>query len=139
LLKKCDSLRRAITHNPDPASLDDKIQKAIDASQVIQTGDRPFGSDEIQGQSSGLTSLPFALDGTDPNIKLASQLNLKSPQSVTIVAAIDKAIVDWTRIESRERSKGITKEDSMRMYGNYCGILGWLTMFGGDANRIDVA
>lgn len=139
LLQKADKMRRAITHNPSNKTLGEKIAEAIDFDKDAEIGEKPFSSDEIQGQSRGLFALPWALDGSDPNLPLASQINLRSPMSITILTALDSAIVDWTRLPSAERSKGITVEDSMRMYGNYTGILGWLMTFGGDANRIDVA
>ncbi|CAK8998763.1 Uncharacterized protein SCF082_LOCUS5769 [Durusdinium trenchii] len=138
-LVHCDRWRRRVTHNPDQVDLGDKIEKAIDTKQQIDIGENPFGGDDVQNQSGGLIDLPFALDGTDPDIPLTSSLQLKSTHSIVLLGAIDKAIVAWTRLNSRDRTRFITSYDSMRIYGHYQEILGYLTAFGGDKNRVDVA
>ena len=138
-LVNCDRWRRRVTHNPDNGELGDKIEKAIDAHAKIDIGDRPFGGDDIQNQSGGLIDLPYALDGSDPDIPLQSQLKLKSTHALVLLGAIDKAIVGWTRINSRDRTRFITRFDSMRIYGHYQEILGYLQAFGGETNRVDVA
>lgn len=139
LLVFCDRWRRRVTHNPDQADLGDKIEKAIDPNSTITVNENPFGGDDIQNQSGGLIDLPFALDGTDPDIPLLSQLKLKSAHALVLLGAIDKAIVAWTRLNSRDRTRFITRFDSMRIYGQYQEILGYLTAFGGDTNRVDIA
>ncbi len=138
-LVNCDRWRRRVTHNPDKEDLGDKIEKAIKVEETIDIGANPFGGDDIQNQSGGLIDLPYALDGTDPDIPIMSQLKLKSTHAIVLLGAIDKAIVGWTRLASRDRTKFITHYDSMRMYGSYQEILGYLQSFGGDANRVDVA
>lgn len=139
LLVHCDRWRRRVTHNPDSADLGTKIEQAIDTDQVLEAGENPFGGDDIQNQSGGLIDLPYALDGTDPDIPLQSQLKLKSTHAIVLLGAIDKAIVAWTRLNSRDRTRFITRFDSMRIYGHYQEILGYLQAFGGDENRVDVA
>lgn len=138
-LVHCDRWRRRVTHNPDNLPLGDKIEKAIDSKETIDIGENPFGGDDIQNQSGGMIDLPFALDGTDPDIPLMSQLKLKSTHAIVLLGAVDKAITAWTRLESRDRTRFITSYDSMRMYGHYQEILGYLIAFGGDKNRVDVA
>lgn len=138
-LLACDKWRRRVTFNPDNEPLGDKIAKAVDPNAVIDQGDKPFGGDDIQNQSGGLISLPFAIDGTDPDIKLQSQLKLKSTHAIVLLGAIDKAIVAWTRLNSRDRTRFITRFDSMRVYGHYQELLGYLEAFGGEENRVDIA
>jgi hypothetical protein len=138
-LVHCDRWRRRVTHNPDQQPLGDKIELAIDVEAVIEPGEHPFGGDDIQNQSGGLIDLPFALDGSDSDIPLMSQLKLKSTHAIVLLGAIDKTIVAWTRLNSRDRTRFITRYDSMRIYGHYQEVLGYLRSFGGDANRIDVA
>ncbi|MBX3438721.1 MAG: hypothetical protein KF861_14600, partial [Planctomycetaceae bacterium] len=138
-LVNCDRWRRRVTHNPDKADLGDKIEKAIDPKATIDVGENPFGGDDIQNQSGGLIDLPYALDGSDPDIPIQSQLKLKSTHAIVLLGAIDKAIVAWTRLNSRDRTRFITRFDSMRVYGHYQEILGYLRSFGGDENRVDVA
>ncbi|MFV0446745.1 MAG: hypothetical protein ACK5Q5_24495 [Planctomycetaceae bacterium] len=139
LLVHCDRWRRRVTHNPDKADLGNKIEQAIDSKATINIGDNPFGGDDIQNQSGGLIDLPFAMDGSDPDIPLSSQLKLKSTHAIVLLGAIDKAVVAWTRLNSRDRTRFITRFDSMRIYGHYQEILGYLVSFGGDQNRVDVA
>ncbi|CAK9010358.1 4-alpha-D-glucan glucanohydrolase), partial [Durusdinium trenchii] len=138
-LVHCDRWRRRVTHNPDQLDLGEKIEQAIDSEQVVTIGENPFGGDDIQNQSGGLIDLPFALDGSDPDIPLQSSLKLKSTHALVLLGAIDKAIVAWTRLNSRDRTRFITRFDSMRIYGHYQELLGYLLSFGGDANRVDVA
>ncbi|MCA9026614.1 MAG: hypothetical protein KDA86_15515 [Planctomycetaceae bacterium] len=138
-LVNCDRWRRRVTHNPDHEDLGDKIEKAIDTNATIGIGENPFGGDDIQNQSGGLIDLPYALDGSDPDIPLQSQLKLKSTHALVLMGAIDKTIVAWTRLNSRDRTRFITRYDSMRVYGHYQEILGYLRSFGGDENRVDVA
>lgn len=139
LLINCDQWRRRVTFNPDGDDLGTAIAKAIDPKAEINATDKPFGGDEIQTQSGGLISLPFALDGSDPDIPLQSQLKLKSTHAIVLLGAIDKAIVAWTRLNSRDRTRFITKFDSLRIYGHYQELLGYIDAFGGTENRVDVA
>ena len=55
------------------------------------------------------------------------------------LGAIDRAVVNWTRLESRFRTSFIYVKDSMRMYGSYVQVLEYLKAFAGDANRVDMA
>ncbi|QDU38881.1 hypothetical protein Mal4_32130 [Maioricimonas rarisocia] len=139
LLIHCDRWRRRVTHNPEQQDLGDRIERALDTNVELSPGDTPFGGDDIQNQSGGLIDLPFALDGSDPDIPLQSQLKLKSTHAIVLLGAIDKGIVAWTRLNSRDRTRFITRYDSMRIYGHYQELLGYLTAFGGDENRVDVA
>lgn len=139
LLINADKWRRLITHNPDKDELGDKIAKAIDAEATITDAEKPFGGDDVQGGSVGLHQIPWALDGTDDNIPLNTGLEVSSQNGMILLGAIDVAIVAWTRLNSRGRSRFITSKDSMRIYGEYQQILGYLKRFGGDENRVDVA
>src|SRR5262245_17429545 len=78
LLQNADRWRRRLTHNPDNLPLGDKIAKAIDAKQEIKDAGNPFGGDDIQGASQGLIDLPWALDGSDADIPVLSQLKMSS-------------------------------------------------------------
>lgn len=148
-LQRCDRIRRWVTHNPDNEPLGDKIAKAIDANAPMDEGQNPFGGDDIQQPSAGLIDLPWRLDGTDPDIPLretadpdvpkAHQYRTKGEAGILVVGAINEAILLWTRINSRDRSAFITKEDSMRIYGVYQNLLGYFRAFCGDDNRADFA
>lgn len=138
-LQNCDKWRRRITYNPDGSDIGAKIATAIDANAKITDSANPFGGDDIQMASGRLFKLPWALDGSDPDIPLSSQVKLTSTNALILLGAIDQAIVAWTRLNSRDRTRFITKQDSMRIYGQYQQILAFLQTFGGEANRVDVA
>ena len=139
LLGNADRWRRRLTHNPDGLPLGDKIAKAINAEGEIEDAENPFGGDDVQMGSGGLYQLRWALDGTDPDIPLDSLLDMVSQNGLILLAAIDKAVVAWTRLNSRDRTRFITQMDSMRIYGHYQEIFAFLMTFAGDSNRVDVA
>ena len=139
LLVDADKWRRRVTHNPDNEDLGNKIATAIDVNATIDEGENPFGGDDVQMGSAGLYQLPWALDGTDPNVPLNAILDMVGKNGILLIGAIDAAIVAWTRLNSRDRTRFITRFDSMRIYGHYQQILGYLRTFAGDDNRVDVA
>jgi hypothetical protein len=138
-LLNCDRMRRRVTYNPEGVPLGDSIAKAIDPTGTIETGVKPSGGDEIQGQTVGMFLLPWDFSGADPNIPMLSSLNMASGVGIILLNAIDAAITQWTNVESRLRSKFITVTDSLRMYGNYQQIYTYLMDFGGDNNQVDIA
>ncbi len=138
LLLNADRWRRNITHNPDGGDLGDKIAKAVDASAEIENATNPFGGDDIQMGTNGLFQLPWDFSGGNPNIPLTSGLTM-SGNGLLLLGVVDVSIVAWTRLNSRDRSGFITRYDSMRIYGYYQQILGYLETFAGDENRVDVA
>ena len=138
-LVNCDRWRRRVTHNPEDIALGDEIEKALNTENEITIGKKPFGGDNVQNQSGGRFDLPYALDGSDDDIPMLDAMNLKSPQAITLANAVDRAITGWTRLNSRSRTRFITANDSLRVYGWYQEILGFLKEFGGDDNQIDIA
>ncbi len=139
LLLNADHWRRRLTHNPGGAPLGDKIAKAIDPDTTIEDSPNPFGGDDIQSGSGGLFQLHWALDGSDENIALNSKIEIASQNGMLLLGVLDQAVVNWTRLNSRDRTRFITQKDSMRIYGDYQQILAYLVTFGGDDNRVDVA
>ena len=120
-LLHCDHWRRLVTHNPDGIPLGDQIAKAIDPEGTAVIGDTPF-----------------ALDGSDLDIPPQSAFALGAAPGGLLLMGIDRAIVAWTRIDSRHRTLQITQTDSMRLYGNYQQLLGIIETMFGDANKIDI-
>lgn len=138
LLGNADRWRRRLTHNPDNGDLGDKIAKAINAQEEIVDADNPFGGDDIQMGATALYDIPWALDGTDNDIPINSQLTLTGNGRI-MLGAIDTAIVAITRLASKDRSRFVTRHDSLRVYGLYQQIFAYLMTFAGDENRVDVA
>jgi hypothetical protein len=140
ILQAADRARRLVTYNPDgdPADLGTMIARAIDPNATVEEGVNPFAGDEIQMGSSGLYTLPWDLSGADSNIPLLENLTL-SNNGVLIVQAVNRAIVTWTRLESRHRDSFIYKADSLRVYAMYQQILSLLEAVGGPDNQVDFA
>ena len=138
-LLNCDRMRRRVTYNPEKAPLGDLIEKAINVNETLEISGAAFGGDDTQEAPGGLVALPWAIDGTDPNIPLQNQLNFRSQNALILLGALDRAIVNWTRLESRFRSSFVYVKDSMRMYGCYVQVLEYLSAFAGDKNIVDMA
>ena len=138
LLISADEWRRRLTHNPDDIDLGTKIASAIDAKKEITDSENPFAGDAIQMGATALYSLPWALDGSDPDIPLNSQVSLVG-SGLVLLGAIDAAIVAITRLASKDRSRFLTAFDSLRVYGLYQQVYAYLLTFAGDENRVDVA
>jgi len=146
-LYRCDLLRRWITHNPDGADLGLKIKEAIDPAGKIKEVASPFGGDDVQQPSTGLVDVPWDFDGSNPKIPLRKtadssvrwQYEMKGEAGLLLVGGMNQALEQWTRLSSKDRSAFITQKDSMRMYGLYQQIHGYLLAFCGDANMVDFA
>jgi len=150
-LQQCDKWRRVISYNPDPDSLEERVKQALDPANLIagtpKTGQppdqplqpsvNPFGGDEVESAPGQLLQLPWAVDGSNPDIPINSMLNFRSGVGFVMLQACDSAIVGWTRLESRFYTRWITIKDSLRMYSHYMQLLEYLTIFGGDRNLLD--
>ena len=138
-LLTCDRMRRRVTYNPEGTPLGDIIERANDPTMTLTDSPTPFGGDEIQEAPGGLVQVPWAFDGSDANIPVGSQLDFRSQNALVLLGAIDRALVNWTRLESRYRTSFCYQKDSMRIYGSYVQILEYLNAFAGDLNRVDMA
>jgi hypothetical protein len=138
LLARADKLRRRVSYNPEKKELGDLIQQAIDPNGQIEPGERPWTGDNIQHGTGGRWVLPWDFSGADPNIPLSDTLTM-SNNGMLLLHSINRAIVTWTRLESRNRNRQITVEDSLRVYDCYAMIYDYLQSFGGDTNRADFA
>jgi len=138
-----------ITYNPENIDLkDDGIQNAIQippevaagmaAPDMLDVGINPYRGEQIQMGSSPLYTLPWDFTGGDPNIPLASQLEL-SNADMLLISSVNRAIVGWTRLESGKRGRFIYVSDSLRMYAHYSEILALLHSIGGGGAYADFA
>jgi len=137
LLLNCDRWRWALTYNPSDEPLEVLVASTV-VKDAVEAGANAFETDNVQQGTLGLQFINFALDGSDPNIPLNSQLTL-TPNAAVMLGGIDRAIVIWTRLNSRLRGSHIIKMDSLRILSHYQSMHDYLMTFGGDANRIDVA
>lgn len=138
-LLACDRMRRRVTYNPEQHTLGDLIEQAVSTRQTLMGVANPFGGDDIQEAPGGIVQMPWAIDGTDPNIPLMSQLRFRSQNALILLGAIDRTIVNWTRLESRFRTSFVYVLDSMRIYASYVQVLEYLSAFAGDENRVDMS
>ena len=138
LLKRCDMIRRRVTHNPEDKDLKTLLAESADAKQELTDAENPFGGDNIQMGAPHLYQLPWDLSGQDPNIPLNSALGFGGYGQLLLLA-IDSTIVAWTRLESRNRSRSITVHDSLRIHELYQRLYAGLMTFAGDENQVDIA
>jgi hypothetical protein len=138
-LKRCDDTRRRITYNPEGADIGTQLAAAIDPEGTIEGPTKPFAGETVQSSSGGIFQLPWDISGGDDNIPLRSTLDIRNGFAHLILEAVDRCIVQWTRLESRWRTQFITINDSMRMYQRYQRVYDLLMSFGGNDNRTDIA
>lgn len=150
-LQQCDKWRRTITYAPNRESLEARVKKAIDTTELIggtqlsgqpadtplEPSELPFGGDEVETAPGQMLQLPWAIDGSAVDLPLNSVLNFRSGNGFVLLQAVDAAFVAWTRLESRMSTRFITIKDSLRMYAHYVQILEYLLIFAGDKNVLD--
>jgi len=149
LLINLDRWRRRITYNPsgqdlktletDSRNLSTTIAGAGKTGSGTQTTIDQAGGDDEARPAGGLRILPFALDGSDPNIKLLSQLELRNPLALDLIGAIDEHIVSATRLEDRLATTRITWYGSLILYSGLKDIWTIINAFGGDSNQLPIA
>jgi hypothetical protein len=153
---QADKIRRRVTFNPHnkklqalsipivKGALRDELDRSKDTGGEIDEshGDSPFGGDVVGTTTTQLIDLPWVFSGTDPSGTIALNRELearfKSGPGYLVFGAVNEAIVAWTTIESRFRSKFITELDSVRMLGQYQQIVNYAMVFMGELNRVDV-
>jgi hypothetical protein len=135
LIAACDKTRRIITYNPE--SID--IQSVIDADVSQEPSLKPINLDNIQMSSTPLLELPWLFDGTDPNLPLWEDLQFRNGIGGMLYGAASSIIVQYTRLESRNRSYMITVNDSLRMYSMMQTFRDLCDRFLGHDNQVDIA
>lgn len=133
-----DKHRRHITYNPTKVNLK-YIEQAINVDAPLRELPNPFGGDEVQRGSGPIVDLPWKLDGSDPNIPMLSKMINAGAPGVSMLLALDTIITTWTRLHSRKRSRFISVDDSLVMYGEYNDFLSNLATFSGDDAHMHIA
>lgn len=141
MLKNVDQVRRDITDNSTGTDLRTLIPDATDPGQNITQGSQAqVAADKktaaIKKPAGAMAVLPYALDGSDANIPLSSQLNIRNPLARVILHCIDNAVVQATRYEDRFLTATITPQTSLMMFAELQNIMTALNQFGGGANRV---
>jgi hypothetical protein len=135
LIGMCDRTRRVITYNPE----DVDIMSVLDADIELSESLRPINLDNIQMSSTPLIEIPWMFDGTDVNIPIWSSLQFRNGIGGMLYSAASQVLVQYTRLESRNRSYLITVNDSMRMYSMMQTFRDLCDRFLGHDNQMDIA
>ncbi len=139
-LLRLDFLRRKITHNPQSVDIKTLEERARTLDITLfdeQDSQAPLG-DEIARPAGREFDLPYKLDGSDPNIPLLSDVNLRNVDARMFLTALDQHIVETTRLDSRYATYRITPRESLMLYSSLCELFDIAISFGGDANRLPV-
>lgn len=139
-LLRLDFLRRKVTHNPQKIDIKTLEERARDLSVQLpneQNSLSPAG-EEVARPAGREFDLPYALDGSDPNIPVLSEVNIRNVDARMLVTALDQHIVEATRLDSRFATYRITPRESLMLYGSLCEMWDMCLSFGGDDNRLPI-
>ncbi len=139
-LLRLDLLRRKITHNPQSVDIKTLEERARSLDITLldeQDNLAPLG-EEITRPAGREFDLPYKLDGSDPNIPLLAEVNLRNVDARMFLTALDQHIVEATRLDSRYATYRITPRESLMLYSSLCEMFDIAVTFGGDANRLAI-
>ena len=137
-----DFLRRKITHNPqkvDVKTLEDRAKDlGISLPDDVPGDPTSPAGDEVVRPTGREFDLRYKLDGSDPNIPLLSDVDLRNVDARMFVTALDQHIVEATRLDSRFATYRITVRESLMLYGSLCEMVDMCVSFGGDDKRLPI-
>ena len=139
LIADCDKSRRLITYNPSNADLKTVAPELIDPKQAQKEGLNPINLDGIQLSSTPEIELMWRFDGTDPNLPLWENLEFRNGIGGILYGAASGIAVNYTRLESRNRSYMLTVNDSLRMYSYMQTFRDLCDNLLGRDNQVDIA
>ena len=135
IIQKCDEARRIITYNPDNVD----IHSIIDPNTAQTESVLPLSNDLIQLANAPLIELPWLFDGSDPNLPLWEHLRFRNGIGGVIYGAASAIVVNYTRLESRNRVYMLSVNDSIRMFSYMQSFRDICDRFLGQDNQMDVA
>ena len=139
-LVRLDYLRRKITHNPQQVDIKVLEERArdLDLSLPDDVNDLSPLGEEVSRPAGREFDLPYALDGSDPNIPLLSEVDLRNVDARMFVTALDQHIVEATRLDSRYATYRITPRESLMLHSSLAELFDICLSFGGDDKRVPV-
>jgi len=139
-LVRLDFLRRKITHNPQQIDIKTLEERARDLSVSLpdDVNERSPAGEEVARPAGREFDLPYRLDGSDSNIPLLSEVDLRNVDARMFVTALDQHIVEATRLDSRYATYRITPRESLMLYASLCEMFDMAVSFGGDNNRVPI-
>lgn len=139
LIADCDKSRRLITYNPENVDLKTVVPELIKPGVAQKESLNPINLDGIQLSSAPEIELMWRFDGTDPNIPLWDTLEFRNGIGGILYGAASTIAVNYTRLESRNRSYMITPNDSLRMYSYMQTFRDLCDSLLGKDNQVDIA
>jgi hypothetical protein len=139
-LIRLDFLRRKITHNPQEIDIKTLEERARDLSISLPDDVNEFSppGEEVARPAGREFDLPYRLDGSDPNIPLLSEMDLRNVDARMFVTALDQHVVEATRLDSRYATYRITPRESLMLYASLAELFDMAVSFGGDENRVPI-
>ena len=139
-LVRLDFLRRKITHNPQSLDIKTLEERARDLSISLpdDVNDKSPAGEEVARPAGREFDLPYRLDGSDPNIPVLSDVDLRNVDARMFVTALDQHIVEGTRLDSRFATYRITPRESLMLYASLLELFDMTISFGGDVNRVPI-
>jgi hypothetical protein len=139
-LVRQDYLRRKITHNPQKVDIKALEERARDLNLALPDDVNNFSplGEEVTRPAGREFDLPYALDGSDPNIPLLSEVDLRNVDARMFVTALDQHIVEATRLDSRYATYRITPRESLMLHSSLAEMFDMCLSFGGDENRTPI-
>jgi len=139
-LIRLDYLRRKITHNPQQVDLKTLEERARDLSIALPDDINKYSplGDEVVRPAGREFDLPYRLDGSDPNLPLLCEVDLRNVDARMFVTGMDQHIVEATRLDSRYATYRITPRESLMLYASLSELFDMAVSFGGDANRLPI-
>lgn len=139
-LMHIDYLRRKITHNPREVDIKTLVERARDLTIALpdeMNEKSPLG-DEVARPVGREFDLPYKLDGSDPNIPLLGDVDIRNVDARMFLTAIDQHIVEATRLDSRFATYRITPRESLMLYASLAELFDMAMSFGGDERRVAI-
>ncbi len=139
-LVRLDFLRRKITHNPQEIDIKTLEERARDLKLSLpdEINEKSPLGEEVARPAGREFDLPYRLDGSDPNIPLLQDVDLRNVDARMFVTALDQHIVEATRLDSRYATYRITPRESLMLYASLVEMFDMVISFGGDDNRVPI-
>jgi hypothetical protein len=139
-LVRLDFLRRKITHNPQEVDIKTLEERARDLNISLPddvNAKSPAG-EEVARPAGREFDLPYRLDGSDPNVPLLAEVDLRNVDARMFLTSLDQHIVEATRLDTRFATYRIAPRESLMLYSSLSEMYDIVVSFGGDANRIPI-
>ena len=135
-----DRVRRRIIHTGSGNTQDiPNLEERAKAMSLSLPDDKTNKlGDSVARASSLPVEMSHKLDGSDVDIPMTSQLDIRSAGGITFLGALDAMIVTMTRLDSREASHRIVPEEAIQMFSCLEELWSICDEYGGDDNIVGI-